>query len=74
MNVGLTETIAANHEQYVELAVSLATNLPRLATIRANLRQQVAASPLCDGKRFAENLMILLRLAWREWCQDRTNQ
>jgi len=70
-NVGLTETIAGDEPAYVELAVRLAGDLPRLAAIRAGLRQQVAASPLCDGKRFADNLLHLLRGAWREWCQGR---
>jgi len=67
--VGLTETIADDLEQYVRLAVSLASDLPRLAAIRAGLRQQMAASPLCDGPRFAQNLMAVLRRVWRRWCE-----
>jgi predicted O-linked N-acetylglucosamine transferase (SPINDLY family) len=60
-NVGLTETIARDLDEYVELAVSFAGDLPRLAALRAGLRQRMAASPLCDGKRFASNLALLLR-------------
>ena len=60
-NVGLTETIARDLDQYVELAVSLAGDLPRLAELRAGLRGRMAASPLCDGKRFAANLSTILR-------------
>src|SRR5439155_3990992 len=60
-NVGLTETIARDLDEYVELAVALANDLPRLAEIRAGLRQRVASSPLCDGKRFANSLLHLLR-------------
>ena len=63
-NVGLTETIARDFDDYVELAVSLAGNLPRLAALRAGLRDRVASSPLCDGKRFAANLLKLLRKTW----------
>jgi len=66
-NVGLTETIAASLEDYAQLAVALAQDLPRLAALRAGLRERMAASPLCDGKRFARNLMRLLRDAWRQW-------
>src|SRR5207253_8752054 len=40
-NAGLTETIAGNLDDYVERAVRLAGDLPRLARIRATLRQQV---------------------------------
>jgi predicted O-linked N-acetylglucosamine transferase (SPINDLY family) len=60
-NVGLTETIAKDLEDYEERAVSLACDLPRLAAFRAGLREQMAASPLCDGKRFAIHLAEILR-------------
>jgi predicted O-linked N-acetylglucosamine transferase (SPINDLY family) len=66
-NVGFTETIARDRLEYVELAVGLAEDLPRLAAIRARLREQMAASPLCDGPRFARNLLALLRGPWRHW-------
>ena len=32
--------------------------------LRAGLRERMAASPLCDGKRFATNLASLLRDVW----------
>jgi predicted O-linked N-acetylglucosamine transferase (SPINDLY family) len=66
-NVGLTETVARDPDDYIELAVCLAGDRPRLAALRAGLRQRMAASPLCDGKRFAANLMTLLREIWRQW-------
>ncbi len=65
VDVGLTETIARDLDEYVEIAAGLASDLPRLAAIRAGLRERVAASPLCDGKRFAANLAEILRGAWR---------
>jgi predicted O-linked N-acetylglucosamine transferase (SPINDLY family) len=68
-NVGLTETIAGSRGEYVERAVRLAGDLPRLAGIRARLREQVAHSPLCDGPRFARHFAAMLRGAWRAWCQ-----
>ena len=64
---GLTETIAHDLDHYVELAVRLAADLPRLAQLRANLRQRVAQSPLCNAPRFAENFTNLLRHIWRNW-------
>jgi predicted O-linked N-acetylglucosamine transferase (SPINDLY family) len=70
-NVGLTETIARTLEEYVELAVSLASDLPRLATLRSSLRERMAASPLCDGRRFADDLMRVLREVWQEWCRGK---
>jgi protein O-GlcNAc transferase len=68
-NVGLTETIARNLDEYVDLAVALAGDLPRLAAIRARLREQMAASPLCDSQRFAKNFTALLREVWGKWVE-----
>jgi protein O-GlcNAc transferase len=68
--VGLTGTIARTFDEYVELAVSLAADLPMLTSLRATLRDRMAASPLCDGHRFAENLMRLLRDVWLRWCEQ----
>ncbi len=73
-NVGLTETVATTMDQYVEIAAALAGDLPRLAALRAGLRERVAASPLCDGKRFAANFTELLRCAWWEWCETKEKQ
>jgi len=69
-SVDLTETIAADLSDYEELAVGLANDLPRLAKWRAELRERMESSPLCDGPRFAGNLMHLLRTVWREWCDS----
>jgi predicted O-linked N-acetylglucosamine transferase (SPINDLY family) len=66
--VGLTETIARDLDHYVELAVGLANDRQHLAALRAGLRPQMAASPLCDGPRFAGHFLRLLRDVWREWC------
>ena len=66
-NVGLTVTVVRDLDEYVELGVALAQDLPRLADLRARLRGQMAASPLCDGPRFAANLIQVLRKAWRQW-------
>jgi predicted O-linked N-acetylglucosamine transferase (SPINDLY family) len=73
-NAGLVETIAADLDAYVDIAVRLATDLGRLSQLRAGLREQVRRSPLCDGRRFAWNLAALLREAWRTWCGGESRQ
>ena len=60
-SVGLTETIARDREDYIARATSLAGDLPRLARLRAELRGRMAASPLCDGRRFAGELLRILK-------------
>jgi predicted O-linked N-acetylglucosamine transferase (SPINDLY family) len=69
-NIGLMETVARDHKHYVELAVALSSDLPCLASIRAALREQMAASPLCDGPRFAKNFATLLQEVWQEWVRS----
>ena len=52
---GLPDFAANNREDYVAKAVSLASDLKRLAALRAGLRQQLQTSPIFDASRFAKN-------------------
>jgi protein O-GlcNAc transferase len=67
-NAGLPEMIAADPEQYVRITRDLAADRPRLADLRANLRQRLRNSPAMDAPRFARNIEAAYRLMWREWC------
>ena len=67
-NVGLTELVAGSLEEYVKIAADLAGDLPRLAALRAELRQRMQASPLMDAPRFARNIEAAYRQIWRRWC------
>ena len=67
---GATGTIAKDLDHYVELAVALATDLSRLAALRARLRQQAAAASLCDGAGFAAHFAAVLRDVWRQWIRQ----
>ena len=67
-NAGLPELIAQDADDYLRLAVQLATDPTRLADLRATLRDRMAASPLMDAPRFARNLEAAYREMWRKWC------
>jgi len=67
-NAGVAEWIAASPEQYIALAVQLAADIQGLVTVRANLRQRLAGSRLCDGKLFARTVEAAYREMWRSWC------
>jgi len=71
--VGLTELVADTPEDYVTLAVQLASDLDKLAALRQNLRKQMAASPLCDGKAFTRQLEEAYREMWKRWCANATS-
>ena len=71
-NVGLPDWIAVDLDAYAELAVAKAADIPGLAGLRAGLRAQVKASPLCDGPRFGRSLgdapaVCLGRLVSCQW-------
>jgi len=65
--LGLDELVASTPEQYVEIALALAQDLPRLELLRGGLRARFEQSPLRDEKRFAANFEQLLRSAWQQY-------
>jgi protein O-GlcNAc transferase len=66
-NLGLAELIAKDEAQYVDIAVSLAKDLPGLAALRADLRERFRSSPLADTERFTRDLERAYREMWRSW-------
>ena len=68
MNAGLPEWVASDPRDYVARAVSHASDLQRLASLRSGLRQQVLASPIFDAPRFAQHFEAALRGMWQTWC------
>jgi predicted O-linked N-acetylglucosamine transferase (SPINDLY family) len=65
--VGLDQWVADDATAYRDLALQLAASGPRPAAQRGQLRQQVEASPLCDGLGFTRSLESGYRDMWREW-------
>lgn len=69
-NMRLRELAARSREEYVEIATRLASDIPLLQTLRGNLRQRLADSPLTDSKRFMRNFETCLRQTWIRWCES----
>ena len=67
-NLGLSDWVAHDAEQYVQIAVGLVSDLLRLSNIRATLRQRMQSSVLMDAPRFARNIEAAYREMWRRWC------
>jgi predicted O-linked N-acetylglucosamine transferase (SPINDLY family) len=63
-NLGLLELAAENDEAFISAAVALTNDLPRLATLRQQLRTRLERSPLMDANRFARNLEAAYRRIW----------
>jgi predicted O-linked N-acetylglucosamine transferase (SPINDLY family) len=67
--VSLPELIADTPDRYVAIAIELARDPERLASLRAGMRERMAASPLRDEPGFARRFEAMLREIWRQWCR-----
>ncbi len=72
-HAGLPDWVAADEDDYVAKAVAFASDLQRLARLRAGLRQQVLASPLFDAPRFARNFEDALWGMWQRYQDKQEN-
>lgn len=63
-HAGLPDWIATNEVDYVNKALQFSNDLPKLAKLRAGLREQVRASSLFDAPRFARHFETAL---WGMW-------
>jgi len=66
------EWIAETTGQYIELAAALARDGVRRGAIHATLREEMAASILCDARDYALRYAAVIRSAWRRWCAAET--
>jgi protein O-GlcNAc transferase len=69
MNLGLPELVARTSEEFVAIAVGLATDTTKLAQLREGLRERIEKSPLMDADRFVRNLEAAYREAWSGYCE-----
>ena len=66
-NIGLPDLAAHSETEYVNIAESLAKDLPRLAELRSTLRARMRASPLTDAVGFARHIEGAYREMWERW-------
>ena len=66
---GHPEWIARTEEEYMEVAVALASDLAKLATVRSSLRHKIETGPLMDEAGFTRKVETAYRKMWQGWCQ-----
>ncbi|XP_057466926.1 probable UDP-N-acetylglucosamine--peptide N-acetylglucosaminyltransferase SPINDLY [Actinidia eriantha] len=67
--VGLGHLVAKNEDEYVRLALALASDVTALSNLRLDLRNLMSKSPLCDGSKFTLGLESAYRDVWRRYCK-----
>ena len=69
--LGLDDLVAPDISAYVERASALVADRERLARLRAELRDRVRTSRICDPERYARSVENAYRALWRKWCSRR---
>lgn len=66
--VGLGRLVAKTEDEYVRLALDLASDVGVLQELRMSLRELMIKSPVCDGESFTRGLESAYRTMWRRYC------
>lgn len=68
--IGLQDDwVAHSVEDYIDKAVTLASNVNGLAGLRQGLRERMVKSPLCDAPKFVSELEDVYWELWNRWQQ-----
>ncbi len=67
-NAGIPEFVARTQAEYLDIARRCASDLPRLAALRGELRARFEAAPFADAAGIARSLEAAYRSIWRDWC------
>jgi predicted O-linked N-acetylglucosamine transferase (SPINDLY family)/predicted SAM-dependent methyltransferase len=65
-SIGLSDCLARSEEEYVSIAAGLASDLGRLAQLRAGIRARLQASPVMDEHGFVRELEQCYLDMWSE--------
>jgi predicted O-linked N-acetylglucosamine transferase (SPINDLY family) len=72
--LGYTDWLAQDADGYVAAAVRLAQDCQSLRRQRAQMRQHMAASPLCDIATYVRNFETLLKQMWVVHCRGQAQR
>lgn len=65
---GLSEFVASSQDEYVEIAVRAANDLPNLDRIRQSLRERILSNPASNPVHFVREVETAYRDIWQKWC------
>jgi protein O-GlcNAc transferase len=68
-SLNLDVLIAPDRNQYIDIAVQLASDTEALNKLRQGLRERFLSSALVDYQGFTTQLETRFRDIWRQWCE-----
>ena len=66
-NIGLTDFIAHDIKDYIDLAVKMSANTKVITELRAGLRERMKKAPLCDAHSFARDIEMVYQDMWSKY-------
>ncbi|KAL9995277.1 putative UDP-N-acetylglucosamine--peptide N-acetylglucosaminyltransferase SPINDLY [Helianthus debilis subsp. tardiflorus] len=69
--VGLERLVAKTEDEYIRLAIELASDVTSLSSLRMDLRNLMSKSALCNGSKFITGLESAYRDMWRGYCNGK---
>jgi predicted O-linked N-acetylglucosamine transferase (SPINDLY family) len=69
--LGMAEWVASTDDQYVHIALEAGRDLPRLAALRASLRERLRRSAFGDPESYTRAVERSYRQLWQRWCAKR---
>lgn len=69
VNTGLGRLVGKSEEEYIKIAIDLASEVSALQELRMSLRDLMSKSPLCNGERFTRGLELAYRDMWHRYCR-----
>jgi predicted O-linked N-acetylglucosamine transferase (SPINDLY family) len=70
VHVGLSDLVTETTPAYIDVAMGLARDLPRLRELRADLRERLRRSPVCDAVGHTRDLEAVYREMWETFCRQ----
>ncbi|HEX8522224.1 MAG TPA: tetratricopeptide repeat protein [Tepidisphaeraceae bacterium] len=69
-NLNLPHLIAGTPDEYINIATTLAADLPALGELRKTLRSKLLTSALSDVPALTTSLESAYRSMWHRWCRN----
>ncbi|MEE2699669.1 MAG: tetratricopeptide repeat protein [Pseudomonadota bacterium] len=66
-NIGQNNLAVNTPDDYIKVALKLAGNLPRLVSLRKNLRNNILASPICNAVDYTMSIEKAYQMMWQKY-------
>lgn len=66
----MTEYIAHDTDEYVDIAITLANDTARLSNLRESLRDSMRISPICNADLITRDIEAAYTEMWDKYCNS----